>query len=181
MGQALAAACLAAGHRLTIVSGPVALSYPAAAEVVWVISTEEMLAACQRVFPGCDGLIGAAAPCDYRPAQVAPGKISKTGGTLSLELVETPDILATLSAERKHQWMVAFALETDDARRKAVEKLRRKGCDLIVLNGPAAIDAEATAVDVLDPGGRTVGAWTGSKEAVAGELIALIERTFARG
>src|SRR5438093_10162334 len=75
MGKALAEAALALGHEVTIVSGPVDVSYPAAARVVNVVSTEEMLAACQEAFPACDGLIAAAAPCDYRPVRVEPGKI----------------------------------------------------------------------------------------------------------
>src|SRR5437667_9718795 len=63
MGQALAAAALARGHDVVVVSGPVNLEYPAAAQVLPVVSTEEMLDTCQRVFPTCDGLIGVAAPC----------------------------------------------------------------------------------------------------------------------
>ena len=71
MGRALAAAAIELGHDVTIVSGPVAIEYPPAAKVHPVISTEELLEACQRLFPQCDGAIGAAAPCDYRPRKVA--------------------------------------------------------------------------------------------------------------
>ena len=71
MGAALAAAAIEAGHQVVVVSGPVEVAYPAGAEVIPVVSTEEMLAACRKVFPGCDGLIAVAAPCDYRPAAVA--------------------------------------------------------------------------------------------------------------
>ena len=71
MGKALAEAVLAAGHQVMIVSGPVEVEYPPAAEVTNVVSTEEMLAACRELFPACDGLIGVAAPCDYRPVRVA--------------------------------------------------------------------------------------------------------------
>ena len=116
MGAAITAAAIAAGHRVTIVSGPVSVEYPEAAEVIAVVSTDDMLAACQRVFPACDGLIAAAAPCDYRPADVAPHKIHKTGEPLRLELVETPDIVATLAAEKGARWIVAFALESEAAR-----------------------------------------------------------------
>ena len=62
MGKALAEAALAAGHQVTIVSGPVDVAYPPAARVIEVVSTEQMLEACQNVFPDCDGLIGVAAP-----------------------------------------------------------------------------------------------------------------------
>src|SRR5262245_29673595 len=79
MGRALAEAALAFGHDVTVVSGPVTIDYPSRAEVRSVISTEELLATCQELFPACDGVIGAAAPCDYRPIRVAEHKIAKTG------------------------------------------------------------------------------------------------------
>ena len=101
MGAALAAAAIEAGHQVVVVSGPVEVAYPAEAEVISVVSTEEMLAACRKVFPTCDGLIAVAAPCDYRPVAVATQKIRKTGGPLRLELVETPDVVAELAAQRK--------------------------------------------------------------------------------
>ena len=176
MGAALAAATIEAGHRATIVSGPVAVEYPNAAEVISVVSTEEMLAACRRVFPSCDGLIAAAAPCDYRPENVTAHKISKTGERLRLELVETPDIVATLAAEKGTRWIVAFALESEDARTRAMEKLERKNCDLIVVNGPKALHAADTDVEVLDREGQVVGRFCGGKSDVARNLVAVIQR-----
>src|SRR5688572_24073384 len=79
MGKALAEAALALGHEVVIVSGPVIVDYPAAARVIPIVSTEELLEVCQREFPQCDGVIGAAAPCDYRPLRVETHKITKTG------------------------------------------------------------------------------------------------------
>src|SRR5579871_1815155 len=126
MGQALAAAALEAGHSVIVVSGPVGIEYPAAAEVIKVISTAEMLAVCRRVFPACDGVVGVAAPCDFQPVVVQPQKIRKTGGPLQIELRETPDILATLAAQRRPgQWLVGFALETNDQHLSALAKLQR--------------------------------------------------------
>jgi phosphopantothenoylcysteine decarboxylase/phosphopantothenate--cysteine ligase len=182
MGRALAVAALEAGHQVTIVSGPVAIDYPAAAEVHPVISTEELLATCQRLFPQCDGAIGAAAPCDYRPRKVAEHKLAKTGEPLLLELVETPDVMATLgAAKRPNQWLVGFALETDDQRFRALTKLERKSCDLIVLNGPAAMDALDNQVEVLDKSGSVVAAVGGTKEEVARAiLLAIEERLISR-
>src|SRR5690349_14377112 len=89
MGRALALAALARGHRVTIVSGPVEIAYPDGVEVHRVVTTDQMLEACRKVFPACDGLIGVAAPCDYRARHVAEGKIHKTGQPLVLELIET--------------------------------------------------------------------------------------------
>ena len=182
MGRALAEAALALGHEVTIVSGPVAIEYPAGAKVQSVVSTEELLDACQRLFPQCDGAIGAAAPCDYRPRKVAERKLAKTGEPLMLELIETPDVMATLgTTKRPDQWLVGFALETDDQRFRALTKLEKKSCDLIVLNGPAAMDALDNQVEVFDKGGTVVASVGGSKEAVARAILRAIgERLISR-
>jgi phosphopantothenoylcysteine decarboxylase/phosphopantothenate--cysteine ligase len=176
MGRELAAAALELGHEVIVVSGPVGVEYPAGAEVRQVISTEELLAACQELFPECDGVIGAAAPCDYRPLRIEEHKIAKTGQPLVLSLVETPDVMATLGAgKRAGQWLVGFALETDDQRFRALTKLEKKSCDLIVLNGPAAMDAADNDVEVLDKSGAVVAAFRGSKEAVARGILNTID------
>ena len=175
MGRALAEAALAAGHEVTIVTGPVQLDYPAGAEVIEVVSTEEMLEASRQAFVRCAGLIGVAAPCDYRPIKVEANKIKKTGDPLVLNLIETPDIVATLAAEKTSQWIVGFALETDDPRLSALAKLERKSCDLVVLNGPEAMHAAETRVEVLDPSGQVAGAFSGPKKEVAAQVFAVIQ------
>ena len=180
MGKALAEAALEAGHEVVIVSGPVEVQYPPAARVLPAISTEEMLEACLGVFPQCDGLIAAAAPCDYRPKVVAAQKIRKTGGTLDVQFVETPDIVARLAAVRTSQWMVAFALETEDLRMRAMQKLERKKCDLIVVNGPAAMYAADTKIEVIDAQGEILAAVAGSKRRVAKALLRLIQSRLMR-
>ena len=181
MGCALAEAALELKHDVVVVSGPVNIKYPSAATVIDVISTEDLLEACGRVFPDCDGLIGAAAPCDYRPVKVATNKIAKTGEPLTLHLVETPDVVATVGASRKsHQWLVGFALETEDQRFRALSKLQRKSCDLIVVNGPQAMDAMDNAVELLDKSGQVVAAFTGSKESVARGILGEIEQRLIR-
>jgi len=176
MGKALAEAALALGHTVTIVSGPVDVVYPSAAKVVPVVSTEEMLEACQSAFPLCDGLIAAAAPCDYRPVRVEPGKIHKTGQPLELNLVETPDIVAALAQIKRHQWMVGFALETEDQRYRALAKLERKSCDLMVINGPEAMDAADNRVEILNRAGEVLATTSGPKEQVARDILAVIQR-----
>ena len=178
MGAALAEAVLEAGHQAVVVTGPVDVAYPAAAEVIPVVSTEDMLEACLAAFPTCDGLIAAAAPSDYRPVKIAEGKIRKTGEPLHLHLVETADVVARLAAVRRDQWMVGFALETEDVHMRAMQKLERKSCDLIVVNGPAAIHAADTSVEVLDKAGNVVAAWSGSKAFVARELVRLLAARF---
>jgi phosphopantothenoylcysteine decarboxylase / phosphopantothenate---cysteine ligase len=175
MGAALAAAAIEAGHRVTIVSGPVHVDYPKQAEIISVVSTEDMLAACQRAFPTCDGLIAVAAPCDFRPADVATQKIHKTGQPLHLDLVETPDVVAALATQRTQQWIVGFALETEDQHLRAMQKLERKSCDLIVVNGPEAIHAGDTRLEILDRDGKTLGRFAGSKNDVARDVFHIIQ------
>jgi phosphopantothenoylcysteine decarboxylase/phosphopantothenate--cysteine ligase len=181
MGRSLAEAALERGHEVLVVSGPVAIEYPPGAAVRWVVSTEELLAACGELFPSCDGAIGAAAPCDYRPVRVEEHKITKTGQPLVLSLIETPDVMATLGAgKRPGQWLVGFALETDDQRFRALTKLERKSCDLIVLNGPSAMDAADNQVEVLDKSGSVLAGLSGSKEDVARGIFRVIEERLVK-
>ena len=175
MGSALATAALNAGHDAIVVSGPVDVEYPPDAEVVQVVSTEDMLDVCLEIFPSCDGLIGAAAPSDYRPVRVATRKLAKTGEPLQLKLVETPDVVALLAAIRDSQWMVAFALETEDQRMRALQKLERKSCDIIVANGPGAMHAKDTEVEILDRQGRVLATLAGSKQTVADGILQTIQ------
>lgn len=175
MGSALAVAALKAGHEVLIVTGPVEIEYPEQARVVSVISTEEMLAACRQLYPQCDGMIGVAAPCDYRPERVSEHKMSKTGEPLELRLVETDDVVATLGREKGDRWIVGFALETDDARLRALAKMEKKHCDLMVLNGPQAMNSSHNEVEVIDPVGDTVARIAGTKQQVAEQVFAIIE------
>jgi phosphopantothenoylcysteine decarboxylase/phosphopantothenate--cysteine ligase len=174
MGAALAEAALNQGHDVVIVTGPVEVSYPPGADVVPVISTEEMMEASLTAFAACDGLIGAAAPCDYRPVKVQPNKIAKTGEPLALHLIETDDIVATLGAEKGTRWVVGFALETEDHRLRALAKLERKHCDLIVSNGVEAMHSLDNQVEILDPAGAVLKQVSGTKLEVAREILAVI-------
>ncbi len=176
MGQCLVQAALDLGHEVILVSGPVQVEYPTAATLIPVVSTEEMLAAATEAFQHCDGMIGAAAPCDYRPIEVADHKIRKTGEVLLLKLTETPDVVASLGAnKRSDQWTVGFALETEDAHFRAITKLQRKSCDLVVLNGATAINAVDNDVDIIAPGGSVVESVSGSKPHVARRILAVIQ------
>ena len=155
-----------------IVSGPVAIEYPSAAKVVPVVSTEDMLTAAAEEFLNCQGMVGVAAPCDYRPVVIAENKIKKSGERIQIELIETPDVVASLGEKkREDQWTVGFALETEDAHFRAITKLHRKNCDLVVLNGVSAIDSVENSIEVFDPAGEIVLAAAGSKAKIA-NLIA---------
>ena len=175
MGKCLAQAALDNGFEVIVVSGPVQVTYPENARVVPVVSTEEMLAACLEFLPDCVGVIGAAAPCDYRPVDVADHKLRKTGEALVLRLVETEDIMATLGRQKQNgQWTVAFALETEDARFRAITKLEKKSCDLVVLNGATAIDSDSNSIEILEPSGDIVATATGPKTMVAEVILQTI-------
>ena len=175
MGCCLAKAALDAGHDVTIVSGPVMVEYPSDVTLIPVVSTEEMLEAATQEFADCDGLIGAAAPCDYRPVNVADHKLRKTGEALVLELVETPDVVATLGKQkRENQWTVGFALETEDARFRAITKLQVKCCDLVVLNGATAINSANNDIEIIAPCGDVIETCSGSKMDVAHLILKCI-------
>jgi phosphopantothenoylcysteine decarboxylase/phosphopantothenate--cysteine ligase len=175
MAAAIAAAALAAGHEVTIVSGPVAVAYPRGARVIPVVTTAEMLDACLAELPRVDGVIAAAAPCDFEPVQRRPGKIPRQGTVLTLRLKPTVDVIATLARRaRARQWFVAFALEPGADPRRAFEKIEAKRCDLIVVNDLSAVDATGTAVTVYDRSHARVGEKRGRKRAVAGWLVRLI-------
>ncbi len=176
MGSALASAALALGHEVIVISGPVEVEYPDGATVLSIVSTEEMLGCARETFADCDGLIGAAAPCDYRPLHVEPSKISKTGEPLLLKLIETDDVVATLGAEKKKRWVVGFALETEDHRLRALAKLERKHCDLMVSNGVEAIDSLDNHVEILAPDGQVLRTAKGSKPQVAEQILDVIQQ-----
>lgn len=176
MGACLAEAALELGHQVVVVSGPVEVEYPAACQVVEVVSTEEMMEATRREFASADGLIGAAAPCDYRPRRVEGQKIAKTGEPLRLELVETDDIVATLGAEKGSRWVVGFALETQDHRLRALAKLERKHCDLMVSNGVEAMNSLDNRVELIDPLGSVLETVAGSKLEVARVVLRVIQQ-----
>jgi phosphopantothenoylcysteine decarboxylase/phosphopantothenate--cysteine ligase len=91
-------------------------------------------------------------------------------------LIETDDIVATLGAGKKSQWLVGFALETEDRRLRALAKLERKHCDLMVLNGASAMNSLDNDVEIIDPAGSVVEAVSGSKEHVAERIFAVIQQ-----
>lgn len=174
MGAALAEAVLERGDVPVVVSGPVLVAYPEASEVHRIETTDQMLQCCEALFPDCVGVIGAAAPCDYRPKSFSEQKLSKSrhDGRWSLELVETPDILATLGRmKRNDQWIVGFALETENGVEHALEKLKRKNCDFIALNSPASINSDVAKLQIFDATGNLRTTIEGPKKQVASEIL----------
>jgi phosphopantothenoylcysteine decarboxylase/phosphopantothenate--cysteine ligase len=160
MGYALAAEAARRGARVVLVSGPTALAAPATVEIVRVRSASEMHAAVLSQAVTADLVIMAAAVADYTPRLRADGKIEKSDGPLSLDLVRTPDILAELGrarAARKGPLLIGFAAQSGDPVDAARRKLQAKGADMIVANDisrrDAGFDSDANAVTLVTAGG----------------------------
>ena len=134
-GHAIAKAAAAFGARVTLVSGPVALPDPAGVAVTHVETAEEMLQAVTASLPA-DIAVFAAAVADWRTASAPGGKIKKAGKAPALDLVENPDILATVAkaAAQRPRLVIGFAAETGDAAAPAERKRKAKGADWIVGN-----------------------------------------------
>ncbi len=135
MGYAMADAFARAGHQVLLISGPTVLDIPEGVDFLPIETAEEMFEAVKRHIGGMDAAVFAAAVADYRPAIVSDQKIKKTGETLTLELVRTPDILGSVRGEFGFTGtLVGFAAETQNLEANAREKLKRKGCDLVIAN-----------------------------------------------
>jgi phosphopantothenoylcysteine decarboxylase/phosphopantothenate--cysteine ligase len=134
MGIALTAAAARRGADVTLVAANVSLPEPPGVRRIDVQTGHELAAACATEFPASNVLLMAAAPADFRPSEVAEGKLTRDA-SLDLHLEPTDDILATLTASRTDdQTIVAFAAEAGENVNRAKEKLARKGADLMVLN-----------------------------------------------
>ncbi len=135
MGFEVARALSRLGADVVLVAGPVSIEPPAGVETVNATSASEMYEAATSAFETADAAICAAAVADYTPAHPADHKLKKGVEPLdSIELVETRDILAELSRTKGERTVIGFAAETGDAIAKASEKIKRKGCDMLVAN-----------------------------------------------
>jgi phosphopantothenoylcysteine decarboxylase / phosphopantothenate---cysteine ligase len=184
-GFAIAEAAQAAGADVLLISGPVDLADPAGVAVTHVESARQMLRRVEAALPA-DIAIFAAAVADWRVAHEGEQKLKKTSGGLpQLELVENPDILATISKlpDRRPPLVIGFAAETENLIENAKAKLARKGCDWILANdvSPATgvMGGDRNTVHLLTRNGAeiTVDSWpVMTKEQVAAELIAHIAK-----
>ena len=135
MGYAIARQAAALGHKVTLISGPVALTPPEGVNFVPVESAADMAQAVHLHAPSADMLIMSAAVADYRPAHPVDSKMKKQPGSLFLELERTEDILASVGKnKRADQLLVGFAAETEELEAHALDKLKRKNLDWIVAN-----------------------------------------------
>ncbi|MBI3570950.1 MAG: bifunctional phosphopantothenoylcysteine decarboxylase/phosphopantothenate--cysteine ligase CoaBC [Gammaproteobacteria bacterium] len=134
MGYAVALAAAEAGARVILISGPTSLPDPESVHTIRVESAQEMYDAVHAQVRAANIFIGVAAVADYRPAQPAGNKIKKTGETMTLELVRTPDILASVAALKPAPFTVGFAAETENLEHHARQKLANKNLDLVAVN-----------------------------------------------
>jgi phosphopantothenoylcysteine decarboxylase/phosphopantothenate--cysteine ligase len=180
MGVAIAEAFSSRGAHVQLVLGPDSVQpEDEYIEVTHVVSADEMLHACQNHFANADVTVLAAAVADYRPEIIASEKIKKTAETMTLHLVPTPDIAATLGkAKRENQLLVGFALETQDGEKHAFEKMQKKNMDLIVLNNPreagAGFGHDPNRVTFITPNNKPVALELKSKKAVAKDIVEAI-------
>lgn len=176
MGFAVARAAADAGAQVTLIAGPVNLPTPPQVRREDVETTQEMVDATLAQIDAADIYIGAAAISDYRPAAPAAQKIKKHSDTLTLEMIKSPDLLATIAALAEGPFTVGFAAETEKLEEYARDKLERKQLDMIVANLVGAklcFDADDNEVVVLWPEGRKPIPRL-SKQDVARELIEVI-------
>jgi phosphopantothenoylcysteine decarboxylase/phosphopantothenate--cysteine ligase len=141
MGYAIAQAAIEAGHEVVLISGPVNIDAPKGVTSVAVSTSDEMHDAVHRHLAGADVMVMCAAVADYKPAIVSEQKIKKHREPLSLDLVPTRDILASLGKEDRQFLLVGFAAETNELEENAQKKLREKNCDIIVANDVSAADS----------------------------------------
>ncbi|KGO92496.1 bifunctional phosphopantothenoylcysteine decarboxylase/phosphopantothenate--cysteine ligase CoaBC [Flavobacterium subsaxonicum] len=183
MGFDIAKAAADQGAQVILVTGPTHLKLDhTLVTVVRVTSSEEMYAACHEYFGTVDAAVAAAAVADYRPKNVAPQKIKKSESTLSLELEKTKDILASLGEKKISQFLVGFALETENEIENAKLKITKKNLDLIVLNSlndkGAGFGSDTNKVTFIDKDFNEEPMELKTKEAVAADIINKIKKHY---
>jgi phosphopantothenoylcysteine decarboxylase/phosphopantothenate--cysteine ligase len=176
MGFDIANQAFQLGAEVILISGPTHLNVTnSAIKVIRVQSAEEMYEQCHLYFDSVDIAIAAAAVADYKPKVVANQKIKKSENNFSIELEKTKDILASLGAIKKHQFLVGFALETENEIEHAKLKIQKKNLDLIVLNSlndkGAGFGKATNKVTFIDKSFQIVPMPLKSKEEVAKDIL----------
>ena len=179
MGFALANAAQKRGAKVQLVSGPVHLSTPENVERINVVSALEMKKEITSRFEEVDILIMSAAVADYQPKKVAKQKMKKSSTDLNIPLKKTPDILRSISKLKKKQIVIGFALETDDEKKNAFEKMKRKNLDAIVLNSlndkGAGFSHDTNKITIITPL-EEQSFELKSKELVAEDILNFVEK-----
>lgn len=182
MGYALARAAAERGADVTLISGPVSLTmnHPRV-KLISVESARDMLEAAQKTFKDSDMAIMAAAVADYAPETIADKKIKReTAGIECIRLVKNPDIAKILGeTKRPEQRVVGFALETNDAETNAMEKLRRKNLDAIILNSltnpGTCFGFDCNQVTIMTQSGTILQTEVESKDIIADKILTVLK------
>lgn len=189
MGIAIAQAAAASGAKVELIVGSVSVELPQSPNIAitTALSTQAMADAVSQKFAHADALIMAAAVADFRPAVLADQKIKKHGdGTLTLHLVPTEDILATMGAQKKPgQAVIGFAAETNDLLQNANAKLAKKHADVIVANDVSkpgiGFGSDANAVTILRPNQAPLKWPRQSKQKIAAKIVDLANQLLKAG
>ncbi len=184
MGLAIAKELHHRGAEVTLVMGPSQLDINAnGIAVVRVKTADEMYRACNDVFQSMDIAVLAAAVADYSPIEQAKEKIKKKEEALTIELAKTKDILKSLGERKKEgQVLVGFALETNNEKQYAKEKLQKKNADMIVLNSlndtGAGFGHDTNKITIFEKSGQEFAFGTKSKNEVAKDIVDTIIRLY---
>lgn len=176
MGYDIAKAAASLGAQVILVSGPTHLTLEKSGiELIRVTSAKDMYDVCHEHFSNVDVAIAAAAVADYRPKFPADQKIKKDVSEFVIELEKTKDILASLGEIKQHQFLIGFALETENEIENAEKKIRKKNLDLIVLNSlrdqGAGFGHQTNKVTFIDKDFKREDHDLKTKEAVALDII----------
>ena len=185
MGYDIASEAADKGAEVILVSGPSHQTLKNnAVQLIKVVSAQEMYDVCQEYFENVDVAIAAAAVADYRPKNVASQKIKKQDTNLTIELEKTQDILATLGEKKKNQFLIGFALETENELEHAKGKIKKKNLDLIVLNSlndkGAGFGHDTNKVTFIDKYFNEFQMDLKSKEAVAQDIVNIIIKHYEK-
>jgi phosphopantothenoylcysteine decarboxylase/phosphopantothenate--cysteine ligase len=176
MGYDLALCAANYGASVILISGPTHLSINHDfVKVININSAEEMYAECQKYFKTSDVFIGAAAVADYKPKNPALHKIKKSEDSFVIELEKTKDILQSLGKSKENQFLIGFALETENEIENAKLKVQKKNLDLIVLNSlqdkGAGFGGSTNKVTFIDSNFNVFPMELKSKEEVANDIL----------
>ena len=185
MGYAIAQAAINAGAKVTLISGPVAITAPMSCQLVRVDSALDMHQQALAFAESATVFVACAAVADYRVSDIAKQKIKKQSGTdtMQINLVKNPDIVADVAALSNKPFTVGFAAETQDVEQYALDKLKRKNLDMIAANDVAkagqGFNSSANALTVFTATDKTDIALA-SKTNVAKQLVSLVEQQLTK-
>lgn len=184
MGFDIATAAANLGAEVVLVSGPTHLQMKHnLVHLIRVTSADEMYEVCHQHYESSDVAIAAAAVADYKPKNIATQKIKKTETTFTIELEKNKDILLSLGQLKKHQFLIGFALETENEIDNAKIKIEKKNLDLIVLNSlndkGAGFGKPTNKVTFIDKDFNIFENPLKSKELVAEDIVNLIVKKYA--